>query len=349
MPALLSLDTSKSHAKKRSSFGNTKLICDTPRLYVACVLHIVNTVYYILNCKEITVPNAVVTELRKAYCEAILGGSAEQAQVVINRGLSAGVIPSRIYLEVLMPAQIEVGARWHAGEVQIPQEHIATQITLREMARLREMLKTRRKLGRKAVVSSVEGDQHFIGGQAMADFLVVDGWEVDFLGADIPTDHLVPYTKARQPDVVCLSVSLSSLAPVAQEVVRQLRQLSPSPQILLGGAAFVNRPELVELVNPDGFTLDPQEAVSLARQLCGLLDPDNALGLFLKKLGGNVHEHRKLKGLSQQELAHSSNLDRAYISSVEHGKQNISIGAIAKLAHALGVSIEELLVSGDGA
>lgn len=292
-------------------------------------------------------PTYVISALREAYCKAILNGQAEEAQSIVDRGLAAGVIPSRIYLEVLMPSQVEVGARWHAGEVQIPQEHIATQITLRQMARLREMLKTRRKLGRKAVVCSVEGDQHFIGGQAMADFLVVDGWEVDFLGADIPTSHLVPYTKAREPDVVCLSVSLSSLAPVAQEAVKQLRQLSPMPQILIGGAAFVERADLVELVNPDGFTLDPQEAVSLARQLCGLLDPDNALGLFLKKLGGTVHEHRKLKGLSQQQLAKTSNLDRAYISSVEHGKQNISIGAISKLAHALGVSIEELLVSGD--
>ena len=242
-----------------------------------------------------------------------------------------------------MPAQVDLGARWHRGEITIPQEHIATQITLREMARLRGMLKTRLKLGLKAVVSSVEGDQHFIGAQAVADFLVVDGWDVDFLGADVPTDHLVPYTKAREAHVVCVSVSLTSLVPVAQDLVARLRKLPTAPKILLGGSAFINHPELVESVQADGFTLDPQEAVTMARQICGLLNPENALGIFLRKLGHSVHEYRKLRGLSQQELATSSDLDRAYISAVEHGKQNISIGAIAKLAKALNLSIEELI------
>lgn len=285
----------------------------------------------------------ILAKLRERYVAAILEGSADRAQSVIDQGLAAGIIPSKLYLEVLMPAQVDLGARWHRGEITIPQEHIATQITLREMARLRGMLKTRLKLGLKAVVSSVEGDQHFVGAQAVADFLVVDGWDVDFLGADVPTDHLVPYTKAREAHVVCVSVSLTSLVPVAQDLVARLRKLPTAPKILLGGSAFINHPELVESVQADGFTLDPQEAVTMARQICGLLNPENALGIFLRKLGHSVHEYRKLRGLSQQELATSSDLDRAYISAVEHGKQNISIGAIAKLAKALNLSIEELI------
>lgn len=285
-----------------------------------------------------------ISKLSTAYCEAILSGDAEISHKVIDNGLAAGVIPSRLYLEVLMPAQVEVGARWHRGDVTIPQEHIATQITLRQMARLRGMLKTRLKIGLKAVVSSVEGDQHFIGAQAIADFLVVDGWEVDFLGADVPTDHLVPYAKARGANLVCVSLSLSSLAPVAQKLVAELRKIPAGPKIMVGGAAFIGHPELVEMVKADAFTLDPQEAVTVARQICGLLNPDNALALYLRKLGHSVHEYRKLRGMSQQELATSSNLDRAYISAVEHGKQNISIGAIAKLAKALDLSIEELLI-----
>jgi methanogenic corrinoid protein MtbC1/DNA-binding XRE family transcriptional regulator len=285
----------------------------------------------------------IISKLSKGYTDAILEGDAEKAHKVIDQGLAAGVIPSRLYLEVLMPAQIDIGARWHRGDVTIPQEHIATQITLRQMGRLRAMLKTRLKLGLRAVVSSVEGDQHFIGAQAVADFLVVDGWEVDFLGADVPTDHLVPYAKARGAHLVCLSVSLSSLAPVAQKAVAELRKIPAGPKILLGGAAFVNQPQLVEAIKPDGFTLDPQKAVTMARQVCGLLNAENALALFLRKLGHSVHEYRKLRGLSQQELAETSDLDRAYISAVEHGKQNISIGAIAKLAKAMDLSIEELL------
>jgi DNA-binding XRE family transcriptional regulator/methylmalonyl-CoA mutase cobalamin-binding subunit len=202
-------------------------------------------------------------------------------------------------------------------------------------------------VGLKAVACSVEGDQHFIGAQAVADFLSVDGWEVDFLGADVPTDHLVPFSKARGANLVCVSVSLTSLIPVATELVQELRKLTPAPKIIVGGAAFAVNPELASQVNADAHTVDPQQAVVIARQLCGLLNAENSLGLFLRKLGHSVHEYRKLRGFSQQELASTSDLDRAYISAVEHGKQNISIGAISKLAKALNVTIEELLIGAE--
>lgn len=289
----------------------------------------------------------VLAKLREQYAKAILDGSTDRATEVIDRGLAEGVIPSKLYLDVLMPVQIEVGARWHRGEVTIPQEHIATQITLRQMARLRAMLKTRLKLGLKAVVSSVEGDQHFIGGQAVADFLMVDGWEVDFLGADIPTDHMVMYVKAREAQLVCVSVALTSLAPTAKKLIAELKKLPAVPKIIVGGSAVVADPALGASLGADAWTVDPQEAVTVARQLCGILDADNALGLYLRKLGHSVHEYRKLRGMSQQDLAQTSSLDRAYISAVEHGKQNISIGAISKLAKALNLNIEELLIGSD--
>jgi methanogenic corrinoid protein MtbC1/DNA-binding XRE family transcriptional regulator len=293
------------------------------------------------------VGNELLSKLRDDYGVAVLSGNADDAARVIDRGLASGVIPSKLYLDVLMPVQIEIGARWHRGEVTIPQEHIATQITLRQMARLKALLKTRLRLGLKAVVSSVEGDQHFIGAQAVADFLSVDGWEVDFLGADVPTDHLVPYAKARGAHLVCVSVALTPLIPTAEKLVQELKKINPAPKIILGGSAFSLNPALADKVGADAYTPDPQQAVIVARQVCGILNAENQLGLFLRKLGHSVHEYRKVRGYSQQELATSSDLDRAYISAVEHGKQNISIGAISKLAKALDVSIEELLIGAE--
>jgi len=291
--------------------------------------------------------NEIVEKIKDRYTSAVLEGDVDGATRIVDQGLAGGIVPSRLYLDVLMPSQVDIGNRWHRGEITIPEEHIATQITLRQMGRLRAMLKTRLKLGLKALVCSVEGDQHFIGAQAVADFLVVDGWEVDFLGADIPVDHLVPFTKAKGCHLVCVSVSLPSLEPVVRKLINSLRAIPAGPKIIIGGAAFGVKPDMIDSLAADGFARDPHEAVNLARHLCGVLDAENALAMFLRKLGHSVLEHRKLRSMSQQELATAADLDRAYISAVEHGKQNISIGAISKLARALEVSIEELLVGGD--
>ena len=41
-------------------------------------------------------------------------------------------------------------------------------------------------LGARAVATPVEDDQRFIGARMVADFLAMDGWDVDFLGNGTP-------------------------------------------------------------------------------------------------------------------------------------------------------------------
>jgi methylmalonyl-CoA mutase cobalamin-binding domain/chain len=277
------------------------------------------------------------------YQKALEIGDGELASKVVGEALAAGILPTKIYLNVLMRSQKLVGELWHAGKLSIAAEHVATQITLQEASRLRTLLKSRIKLGLKAVVTTVAGDTHAIGARAVADFLVMDGWDVDFLGVDTPAEEIAKYAAVRGAKIVCVSMVMASYLEEMRRVVTLLKKLNPAPQVLVGGLAFTENPELFKTIGADGVAHDPQEAVTLARQLCGLLSTDNSLAIFLRKLGQSVHEYRKLRGLSQQELAESANLDRAYISSVEHGKQNISVGAIAKLAGALKISIEELL------
>ena len=46
---------------------------------------------------------------------------------------------------------------------------------------------------------------------------------------------------------------------------------------------------------------------------------------------------------SQQDLAEASGLDRTYVSALENGRQNLTIGALVRIAMALGVPAGELL------
>ena len=59
------------------------------------------------------------------------------------------------------------------------------------------------------------------------------------------------------------------------------------------------------------------------------------------KIGIRINELRKKAGLSQEKLAHLSEIDRTYITGVENGKRNISINNIDKISQALGVSLSD--------
>lgn len=58
--------------------------------------------------------------------------------------------------------------------------------------------------------------------------------------------------------------------------------------------------------------------------------------------GSNVRKFRVEKGLSQEQLAHLSDLHRTYIGMIERAEKNITLINIEKIADALGVDIKEL-------
>lgn len=64
-----------------------------------------------------------------------------------------------------------------------------------------------------------------------------------------------------------------------------------------------------------------------------------------QRLFGEVVRAERLKlGLSQDELAHRSGLNRVYMGEVERGEKSVSIDTIAKIASALKVKGGELLL-----
>jgi transcriptional regulator with XRE-family HTH domain len=66
------------------------------------------------------------------------------------------------------------------------------------------------------------------------------------------------------------------------------------------------------------------------------LKPEDAFAQVLRRL-------RKDKGLSQEELAHQSDLDRTYISLLERGLRQPSLSSILRLSKPLGVSSADIL------
>lgn len=62
-----------------------------------------------------------------------------------------------------------------------------------------------------------------------------------------------------------------------------------------------------------------------------------------EQFGKKVRHLRKLKNLSQDELAELCELHRTYIGSVERGERNITLISANKIANALSVSLAELV------
>jgi methanogenic corrinoid protein MtbC1/DNA-binding XRE family transcriptional regulator len=295
----------------------------------------------------LTEPDNSLLRLKQRYLDAVLSGEATPAGLVVEEGLKQGFSMFDIYLSILIPTQIDVGQAWHDGKANVAQEHLATQITLDQMNRLRSQIFPSSKLGFRVTVTTVEGEPHFIGARMVADFFLADGWDVDFLGASTPGPDLVELVRRRSVDLVAISTTSEDCLPRLEWTVESLATLANPPKILLGGTAVANSPDLAVEVGADAVGQNLQDAVLEGRRLIGIAKEPVSLNDHLQSLGRKVQGIRRDLGWNQQQLANSANLDRTYISAVEHGKQNLTLGAIVKLADALGVELVQLLSQRD--
>jgi transcriptional regulator with XRE-family HTH domain len=63
-----------------------------------------------------------------------------------------------------------------------------------------------------------------------------------------------------------------------------------------------------------------------------------------KVFGANVRVYRRSAGLSQEAVAARMGVDRAYVSAIERGLQNVTLLTILQVAESLNVRPADLLV-----
>jgi len=61
-----------------------------------------------------------------------------------------------------------------------------------------------------------------------------------------------------------------------------------------------------------------------------------------KELGKRIIAARKSHGLSQEQLAAASDIDRSHIGFIEQGRRKPTVATLYKIAHVLDISLEQL-------
>ena len=62
----------------------------------------------------------------------------------------------------------------------------------------------------------------------------------------------------------------------------------------------------------------------------------------LAELGRRIRAARTAAGMTQEDLAHESDIDRSYIGGVERGERNLTFTMLCKIARALRCDVASL-------
>ena len=202
--------------------------------------------------------------LSRRFLDAQLNADRRAAvRVVIDEGVHRGVSVARLVMDVIRPAQYEIGQLWQMNKISIADEHVATGISQLALAQLYAYAERRAPTGRRILVSCVEGELHDMGARMAADLLDLEGHDVVFLGASVPADHLIRKVADEQPDLVVLSITMTfHVAALTIAVTRLRAEVDPPPPIAAGGRALSWCPELPAQLKLAAFGEDARTLIT---------------------------------------------------------------------------------------
>jgi len=175
--------------------------------------------------------------------ECDLAGWIEAARALDGRALDAAFKTEAARLGLLRflsdrvtPFLSAIGDAWRAGDVEVYQEHWASERLRRFLVESWEPL-SRDAVGPKVVCATLPGDQHELGLHMAVTIMAMCGWRVVYLGRDTPVEEVASAVKTQAAACALVSISAWTDADLALGQLEQLRgAIQPGVAVVSGGA-----------------------------------------------------------------------------------------------------------------
>lgn len=256
------------------------------------------------------VAHADAPVLSRRYVDALRVAQTALAEQVVDDAIAAGLNPAVIQSLIIEPAMERIGRLWEANAITVADEHLATAVSQSVLVKLFDRLRVARPRSRERVLlAAVEGQHHVLGLRMIADVMEGAGFDVLYLGADVPVDALRRFAAEHRPSITGLGFAINLGVGVLADSIHAVHEACPATQIMLGGRAVP-----VGLVEAGYTRVDNSMEVlfvaeRLLRQAPGT--PDRAL---LQLLRPARHEPR-----GGREFAHESNAVAERMAEVTEG------------------------------
>jgi len=150
--------------------------------------------------------------------------------------------------DLLGPLLLRIGRAWEGGTLTPAHEHLASAVSARVGGWLLDSFRSEEGAAR-LVVCTTAGQGHDLGALGAAITAAADGWEVRYLGADLPAADIA--AAVRQSDAVAVAISLvyPRNDPTTRRELEALAEaLPPGIAIIVGGGAADSYADALEAV-----------------------------------------------------------------------------------------------------
>lgn len=182
-------------------------------------------------------------ELTKTFSKAAVVGDELECTRIVDQLVRQNADIVHVY-EVLFAESLRlIGTWWEVGAVDVGQEHMASAIIERLMARVLHHSAPPKANAHKAVLGCVEGNWHSLGLRMVADVMRLSGWKTFYLGANVPTESFVAAVREHRPSAVLVSCPIPDHLPATHDLLEEFAKIrfdGPPFVIALGGKAALD-------------------------------------------------------------------------------------------------------------
>ena len=187
---------------------------------------------------------ARVDDLRRDWIEASMAYDEHNAKFALARAFA--LLPlETVCFKILQQGLNEIGQAWYEGRVSVQQEHFASGLALRQLEALLAALPSPIR-SERLIVACPATEQHTFSPLLISVLLRRKGWDVVYLGANVPLDRMEQSVRQIDPVLVIMSAQTLTAAGNLLPMAQTLQSLGVP--FAFGGAVFNQLPQLVDAI-----------------------------------------------------------------------------------------------------
>lgn len=181
-----------------------------------------------------------LSQTRDAWVTACMNFDEQQAERIMAQAFGLFSV-EHVCLDLLQKGLAQIGEGWYAGNVTVQQEHFASALAMRRLEALMAATPPPTRPGRILVGCPAE-EEHTLPPLMLSLLLRRRGWDILFLGANIPSRDFVITTQTARPHLVILTAQQLYTAASLREIADLIYQVRVP--MAFGGMIFTQIADL---------------------------------------------------------------------------------------------------------
>lgn len=188
-------------------------------------------------------PPGSVDEIAESFLQLCLAAAqrldVRELEVQIERA-SVALSRANLLEKLLVPLMQRIGDLWHQGALRPIHEHMASSVVRSFLGGMRNAFHAE-ATAPHLVVTTPARQHHELGALIAAATAAGEGWQVTYLGPDLPPEEIAAAAVQKGARAVALSITYPPDDPILMDELKRLRRLiGPRTALIVGGRAVPN-------------------------------------------------------------------------------------------------------------